>query len=180
MSIKIGELAKRAGLTVRTLHHYDSIGLLSPSARSENGFRLYNQDAVIRLQRIQALKQFGCSLSVIRKFLTDSQASLNEIITHQISVLDSQMQRLKTLHNRLLRLNEQISRGDTTCLPDWLTILEVMATYEKHFSQQELDLLQSNKVAGNLDQAWRQLISEIRDLLDRGIPATDEKPQKTC
>jgi methyltransferase (TIGR00027 family) len=178
MSIKIGELAKRAGLTVRTLHHYDNIGLLSPSSRSENGFRLYNQDDVIRLQRIQALKQFGCSLSVIRTFLTDSQASLNEIIAHQISVLDNQMQRLRILHNRLLRLNEQISKGDATCLPDWLTILEVMAMYEKHFSQQELDLLHSNKVAGNLDQAWKRFISEIQDLLDQGIPVTDEKAQE--
>jgi DNA-binding transcriptional MerR regulator len=163
MSIKIGELAKRAGLTVRTLHHYDNIGLLSPSSRSENGFRMYDQDDVIRLQRIQTLKQFGCSLSVIRTFLADSQASLNEIIAHQISVLDDQMQRITTLRNRLLRLNEQISRGDSTCLPDWLTILEVMAMYEKRFSQQELDLLHSNKVTGNLDQAWKQLIPEITE-----------------
>jgi methyltransferase (TIGR00027 family) len=180
MSIKIGELAKRAGLTVRTLHHYDNIGLLSPSARSENGFRMYDQDDVIRLQRIQALKQFGCSLSVIRTFLADSKASLNEIIDRQISVLDDQMQRTKTLRNRLSRLGEQISRGDSTCLPDWLTILEVMAMYEKHFSQQELDLLHSNKVAGNLDQAWNQLIPKIQDLLAQGIPATDEKAREAA
>jgi len=43
MSLKIGELAKRAGLTVRALHHYDHIGLLSPSSRSDSGFRLYNR-----------------------------------------------------------------------------------------------------------------------------------------
>jgi methyltransferase (TIGR00027 family) len=180
MSIKIGELAKRAGLTVRTLHHYDNIGLLSPSARSENGFRLYNQDDVIRLQRIQALKQFGCSLSAIRTFLTDTQASLGDIIARQISVLDEQMQRIKTLRSRLSRLNEQISRGDATCLPDWLTILEVMAMYEKRFSQRELDLLHSNKVAGNLDQAWKQLVSQIQDLIDHGIPATDKETQEAA
>lgn len=48
MKLKIGELAKRSGLTVRALHHYDSIGLLCPSARSEAGYRLYNRDDIAR------------------------------------------------------------------------------------------------------------------------------------
>ncbi|WP_232443212.1 MerR family transcriptional regulator [Burkholderia ubonensis] len=64
MALKIGELAKRAGLTVRALHHYDAIGLLSPSARSDGGSRQYSHDDVIR--RIQALKHLGCSLSDIK------------------------------------------------------------------------------------------------------------------
>ncbi|MFH7095796.1 MerR family DNA-binding transcriptional regulator, partial [Klebsiella pneumoniae] len=49
MLIQVGELAKRAGLTVRTLHHYEQTGLLTPSARSEAGYRLYNLSAVQRL-----------------------------------------------------------------------------------------------------------------------------------
>ena len=51
MQLKVGELAKRAGLTVRTLHHYDEIGLLTPSGRSERGYRLYNRDDIERLVR---------------------------------------------------------------------------------------------------------------------------------
>jgi DNA-binding transcriptional MerR regulator len=47
--MKVGELARRTGLTVRTLHHYDEIGLLSPSARTESGHRLYGQADVLRL-----------------------------------------------------------------------------------------------------------------------------------
>jgi DNA-binding transcriptional MerR regulator len=46
--LKVGELAERAGLTVRTLHHYDSIGLLRPSARSDAGYRLYDRNDVAR------------------------------------------------------------------------------------------------------------------------------------
>ena len=48
MLLKVGELAKRSGLTVRTLHHYDAIGLLTPSARADNGYRLYNREDVAR------------------------------------------------------------------------------------------------------------------------------------
>ncbi|WP_076901938.1 MerR family DNA-binding transcriptional regulator, partial [Burkholderia pseudomallei] len=46
MLLKIGELAKRSGLTVRALHHYDAIGLLKPSARADNGYRLYDRNDI--------------------------------------------------------------------------------------------------------------------------------------
>ena len=52
MQLKIGELAKRSGLTVRALHHYDSIGLLSPSARTDAGYRLYNRADIARLRGV--------------------------------------------------------------------------------------------------------------------------------
>ena len=61
--LKVGALAKRAGLTVRALHHYDAIGLLSPSARSDAGYRLYNRADIARLHQVQALRRFGMALS---------------------------------------------------------------------------------------------------------------------
>lgn len=65
MLLKIGELAKRTGLTVRTLHHYDAVKLLCPSARSDAGYRLYNRQDIERLHRIQALRRLGLSLAEI-------------------------------------------------------------------------------------------------------------------
>lgn len=58
MRLTVGEPAKRTGLTVRTLHHYHAIGLLTPSARAENGYRLYGRDEIARLHQIQALSRF--------------------------------------------------------------------------------------------------------------------------
>ncbi|WP_263404975.1 MerR family DNA-binding transcriptional regulator [Pseudomonas aeruginosa] len=55
MLLKVGELAKQTGLTVRALHHYDDIGLLQPSARSDAGYRLYTPKDITRLHQIQAL-----------------------------------------------------------------------------------------------------------------------------
>ena len=59
MMLKVGELARRAGLTVRTLHHYDSIGLLKPSGRSDAGYRLYNRDDVARPPHVHAPRPLG-------------------------------------------------------------------------------------------------------------------------
>jgi DNA-binding transcriptional MerR regulator len=58
---RIGELARETGLTVRTLHHYDQFGLLSPLARSEGGHRCYTSGDVRRLHRIVALRSLGIS-----------------------------------------------------------------------------------------------------------------------
>ena len=81
MLLKVGELAKRAGLTVRTLHHYDSIGLLSLSARSASGFRLYGQEDVVRLHRIQASSNSAVRSLDIKTFLEEPGASIVEIIS---------------------------------------------------------------------------------------------------
>lgn len=74
MLIQVGELAKRAGLTVRTLHHYEQTGLLTPSARSEAGYRLYNLSAVQRLHMIKALAQAGLTLATIKDYLDRQNA----------------------------------------------------------------------------------------------------------
>src|SRR3954466_4629955 len=71
---KVGELAERTGLTVRTLHHYDAIGLLSPSGRTgsnhNSGHRLYTAADVARLQQILSLKMLGFGLEQIREYLS--------------------------------------------------------------------------------------------------------------
>lgn len=64
---KVGDLAGRTGLSVRTLHHYDEIGLLSPSGRTGSGHRLYSAEDVLRLQRIRSLRALGFSLEEIRE-----------------------------------------------------------------------------------------------------------------
>ena len=79
MLIQVGELAKRAGITVRTLHHYEQTGVLLPSARSAAGYRLYNLADVQRLHMIQALAKAGLELAEIRDFLEQESLSLTEL-----------------------------------------------------------------------------------------------------
>jgi MerR family transcriptional regulator, copper efflux regulator len=63
-TLRIGELAKRAGVTTRTIRYYESMGLLQPVER-EGGFRYYTEDALRRLHKIDALKKLGLSLDEI-------------------------------------------------------------------------------------------------------------------
>lgn len=67
--MQIGELAERTGLSIRTLRHYDEIGLLRPSARSEGGFRLYTPDDESRLLLIRRMKPLGYSLEQMGELL---------------------------------------------------------------------------------------------------------------
>ncbi len=60
--LRIGELARRTGLSVRALHHYDAIGLLVPSARTDAGHRRYTAEDVARLQQIASLRALGLPL----------------------------------------------------------------------------------------------------------------------
>jgi len=72
-NLRVGQLAHKVGKTVRTIHFYEELGLLSPAARSKGGFRLYDEDALTRIHWINRLQQLGFSLADIRDFLQDFQ-----------------------------------------------------------------------------------------------------------
>src|SRR5690349_6871190 len=108
MLLKVGELAKRSGLTVRTLHHYYAIGLLTPSARADNGYRLYDRNDVARLHRIQALRRFGLALADIGAYLAQPDTPLTSVVARQIAMLDQQIEQASQLRERLARLNDML------------------------------------------------------------------------
>ena len=92
MRLKVGELAKRSGLTVRTLQHYDTLGLLTPSARSDAGYRLYDRSDIARLHQIQALRRFGMSLTDIGQWLANRDVPLDTLIARQVDMLTQQIE----------------------------------------------------------------------------------------
>jgi MerR family copper efflux transcriptional regulator len=65
----IGELADRAGMSLRTIRHYDDVGLLKPSGRTEGGFRLYTEDDLVRLLLIRRMKPLGYTLEQMGELL---------------------------------------------------------------------------------------------------------------
>ncbi|HEY0634609.1 MAG TPA: MerR family transcriptional regulator [Gammaproteobacteria bacterium] len=172
MMFKVGELAQRCGLTVRTLHHYDSVGLLAPSARSDSGYRLYNRDDVARLHQIQVLKCFGLSLADIGAVLADPGQNLASIVERQIESLAQQIEEGKKLHSRLSDLHQQLKRGEEPELSDWLTTLEMMTMYDKYFSAEEvkkLPLLNAGETA--IAAEWASLVNSVREAIESKVPA---------
>ena len=82
------EFARRAGVTVRTLHHYDRVGLLRPAGRSGTGYRLYTDRDLLRLEQILVLKLIGLGLKDIRALLErDGRTELPEVLARQQRVL---------------------------------------------------------------------------------------------
>jgi MerR family transcriptional regulator, thiopeptide resistance regulator len=76
-TITVGELSRLTGITVRALHHYDEIGLVRPSQRSAAGYRLYDDDDVLRLQQVLVLRELGVALDEIAAALdTNDRATL--------------------------------------------------------------------------------------------------------
>ena len=71
LALTVGELAKLTGVTVRTLHHYDELGLVRPSQRSDAGYRLYAQADVLRLQQVLLLRELGLPLGEIASVIDD-------------------------------------------------------------------------------------------------------------
>jgi DNA-binding transcriptional MerR regulator len=174
--IRVGELAKRAGLTVRALHHYDSLGLLKPSARAESGYRLYSAADVARLHQIQALRRFGLPLADIAGFLAQPGAPLVDIVSQQIAALDRQIAQAAALRAQLAQLRQQLDSGAQPELADWLSALERMATYEQYFSKEELAALPL--VASAAQREWAALVASVQALMAQGA-AADSEPAQT-
>jgi DNA-binding transcriptional MerR regulator len=93
----VRELARLAGVSVRTLHYYDEIGLLSPARRSENGYRQYSRDDLLRLQQILFYRELGLPLKEIACLLAAPDFNpLQALQVHRAGLL-AQRQRLETL-----------------------------------------------------------------------------------
>ncbi|MDN0082687.1 MerR family transcriptional regulator [Crenobacter sp. SG2305] len=172
MLLKVGELAKRTGLTVRALHHYDGIGLLTPSARSDSGYRLYNANDVTRLYRILALQRLGFALAEIGDMLAGSGPALPGLIAQQLAALDAQIEQALALRTRLQQLQQRLADDAEPTLADWLTTLELMTMYEKYLTSQQADTLRQRKAAlgEQYDADWRALTDRVRALIDAKVP----------
>ena len=176
MLLTVGELARRCGLTVRTLHHYDAIGLLRPSSRSGAGYRLYGQADIEHLHRIQALRQLGLPLADIGHALSGPQPPLVEVVERQIAQLDRDLAEATRLRERLLHLRTQLRTGQSPDLADWLDTLELMTMYEKYFTAEELKTLPLHTDPDVLPE-WSALVTAVQSAMNRGATPDDHDAQ---
>ena len=117
----VGELAQQAGVSVRTLHHYDQIGLLSPT-RSAAGHRRYTEPDVARLTQVVALRSLGLSLGEIRRCL-DSGEALVATLTRQLRDLDLRVAQTTALRDRLATVVARLQSGHDLDSHDLMTLI---------------------------------------------------------
>jgi DNA-binding transcriptional MerR regulator len=97
MSLEVGSVARIAGVTVRTLHHYDQIGLLRPSDRTEAGYRLYDDADLERLQRVLFYRELGFGLDQIKEMLDERGSSALGHLRRQHELLTERIGRLERM-----------------------------------------------------------------------------------
>lgn len=103
---QIGELAKRAGVSVRTLRHYDAIGLLEPSQTTQAGYRLYDETAIAQLEQILYFRELGFALDEIREIMISPSYNAGEAMKRQRTLLQMQKKRIEAM---IARLDEAIA-----------------------------------------------------------------------
>lgn len=175
MLLKVGQLAKQVCLSVRTLHHYDEIGLLSPSVRTEAGHRLYNTKDISRLHRIQALKQLGLSLPQIAGIIQDNTKPLSEIIAQQIAHLERELEQAEKLKAKLMSLQKNVLE-DEPDMTAWLDTLALLNVYEKYLTAEEIEELNNHamSVKHEIDHDWPEMVKKLQAFMDQKMPANSE------
>src|ERR1051325_3581876 len=134
---KVGQLAKRTGISVRTLHHYDQIGLLTPSHRTASGHRLYDRDDVVRLQQIVMLRQLGFALEEIGATL--AEASLPRRIDLHLARLREQIERERRLMEGPERMSVWLRAEEEVSVDEFFKTIEEMTMVEKYLTEEQLE-----------------------------------------
>lgn len=178
---RIGELAQHAGVTVRTLHHYDELGLLRPSERTRGGHRLYAAADVRRLYRLLALRGLGLPLEEIGPLL-EREDAVAETVRRHLARVEHQIDALGALRSRLTRLLDALDGGDESST-QFLEALEAMSMFEKYYTPEQLEQLAQRKAELGDDaikageDAWRELFAELREHRLSGTDPADPAVQ---
>lgn len=119
----IGEFARLAGVTRRTLHYYDEAGLLKPFRQAANGRRRYRKDDLLRLQQIVTLKYMGFSLADIERLLTSPGYDLKASLILQREAISRQIQQLQGAY---YALSQTLNALDTNASIHWESVTAVI------------------------------------------------------
>ncbi len=178
--IPIGELAAAVGLTVRTLHHYDAIGLLVPAQRSQSGRRLYAPDDVRRLYRIVALRRLGLGLAQIGGLL-DASPDLADAVRGHLEVVERQLELARRLRITLTRILELLDSGHDPGRDEFIDAIGVMVMSESYYTaEQQEQLAERRRALGDegmaaAERAWAELIEAVRAEQAAGTDPSDPR-----
>jgi MerR family transcriptional regulator, thiopeptide resistance regulator len=184
---KVGELAKQTGLSVRTLHYYEEIGLLSPSRRTDSGHRLYAAGDVIRLQQIKSLRALGFTLREIRECLDRPDFPLQRVIQLHLSQLKERIELERRLCDRLEKVAARLGSGEEVSSQEFVnTVMEVIkmsGNVEKYYTPEQLEYLERRRREvgeeriRRAEAEWAELIERVRAEMEAGTDPSSERVQ---
>ncbi|MEG1524527.1 MAG: MerR family transcriptional regulator [Clostridia bacterium] len=185
MELKINEVAKRTGVTVRTLHYYDEIGLLPPSQVTKAGYRIYDDAALEVLQQILFFRELDFSLSDIKSIMQNSQYDKAEALTRHKELLLQKRNRL----DGLLALLERTMKGENDMSFQQFDKTQLEECKNKYAAEAKARWGHTGaykesekKTAGYDKKQWMQLDAEGAELLkrfgeNRNLPPESDETQ---
>ncbi len=189
MSYSVGQVAGFAGVTVRTLHHYDKAGLLSPSDRSHAGYRLYSEADLVRLQQILFYRELGFPLEEITAILDDPQANPLERLRARQRELNEEIVRLRRLAEVVERAMEVQRTGVSLTPRERFEVFGEITFDLSYATEAELKWSHSEgqreamaRAAAHTTEDWRRLMgeaaawrAELLAAFDEGEPSNGER-----
>jgi len=185
-----GEFARLAKITVRTLHYYDRFGLLRPTRRDHNGFRLYSERDFARLQQITTLKFIGFSLAQIKEILGQKEFDLAETLQLQRNIVEAQRNRLNLALKAITRAEgvfQTAGRIDWESLTQIIEVINMEQNTEwtkKYYSDtaqakiEERKNLWSPELQERVTRDWAELVADIEKAMADGVKPTESRAQK--
>ena len=185
----VGEVAKKMGVTVRTLQYYDKEGLLSPSAESEGGRRLYTDKDLITLHQIISLKSLGFSLDDIKERLIslETPADVANALTEQADDMRQKIEQLQASLSAIEQLKAEVLQMQTVNFKKYADIIVNLQMKNdsyyliKRFDDDTLDHIRSqfDKESGlDFMDRFNRLSDEIVQLQKENVPPESEKCQQ--
>ena len=185
----VGEVAKKMGVTVRTLQYYDKEGLLSPSAESEGGRRLYTDKDLITLHQIISLKSLGFSLGDIKERLISLETPIDvaNALTKQADDIRQKIEQLQASLSAIEQLKTEVLQMRTVNFKKYADIIVNLQMKNdsyyliKRFDDDTLDHIRSkfDKESGlDFMDRFNRLSDEIVQLQKENVPPESEKCQQ--
>ena len=171
------EFAKRAGVTVRALHHYDRLGLLKPSGRTTAGYRVYTDRDFARLEQIVALKFIGFPLFQIRELLRRKDADLGAALRQQCAILAEKRNHLDRAIRAIEHAESIVSAGATRDWEPFRKVIEVIQMQtrkdwmKKYYTEEQLASLRQRwtpEVQAQAESGWAALAKDTEAAIAGG------------
>lgn len=187
---QIREFARKAKVTVRTLHYYDRSGLLKPRHLSSKGFRLYGIGEFARLQQIKTLKFIGFSLKQIKEILGQQEFDLAETLQLQRKIIEEQRRRLNLALEAISRAEKSFTENSATDWESFNQIIKVINMEQntdwtkKYYSEtaqakiEERKSLWSPELQERVTRDWNELTKDIEAAIADDTQPSDERAHK--
>lgn len=184
----VGEIAKKMGITVRTLHHYDKAGLFSPSAESEGGYRLYSYKDMVKLNQILAMKHLGFSLDEIKDCLValETPDDVANALTEQAAIVREKMETLAASLKAIEALKTEVVQMQSVDFKKYADIVMLLQIKNenywaiKYIDEGLMDYMRDNFAQDgtpNFMESWVCLGNEAVQLSKEGVSPDSEKGQ---